>query len=111
MASDFMLASLEQLLLVLAIGSAVAISAKRINVPFNVALVVVGLLLVLMNALPETPMEPHVVLMVFLPVLVFQGALMADAPPRAPVLWWFRTIDRRSTPSGRTGPGPVLPRT
>ncbi|HWB16953.1 MAG TPA: sodium:proton antiporter [Vicinamibacterales bacterium] len=70
---------LDQLLLVLAVGSAVAISAKRISVPYNVALVVVGLLLVLMNVLPETPMEPGVVLMVFLPILVFQGALSADA--------------------------------
>jgi CPA1 family monovalent cation:H+ antiporter len=74
-----MLAYLEQLLLVLAIGSAVAISAKRVNVPYNVALVLVGLLLVLLNVLPETPMEPHVVLLVFLPVLVFQGALSTDA--------------------------------
>jgi CPA1 family monovalent cation:H+ antiporter len=70
---------LDQLLLVLAIGSAVAISAKRISVPYNVALVVVGLLLVLMSVLPETPMDPGVVLMVFLPILVFQGALSADA--------------------------------
>ena len=74
-----MLAYLEQLLLVLAIGSAVAISAKRLHVPYNVALVVVGLLLVLMNVLPETPMDSQVVLMVFLPVLIFQGALSADA--------------------------------
>ena len=70
---------LEQLLLVLAIGSAVAIVAKRISVPYNVALVVVGLLLVLMNVLPETPMDPGVVLLVFLPILIFQGALSADA--------------------------------
>jgi CPA1 family monovalent cation:H+ antiporter len=69
---------LEQLLLVLAIGSAVAIGAKRINVPYNVALVIVGLLLVLLNVLPDTPMDPGIVLMVFLPVLVFQGALSAD---------------------------------
>ncbi len=69
---------LEQLLFVLAIGSAVAIGAKRISVPYNVALVVVGLLLVLMNVLPETPMDPRVVLLVFLPILVFQGALSAD---------------------------------
>ena len=46
-----MLAYLEQLLFVLAIGSAVAISAKRVNVPYNVALVVVGLLLVLVLVL------------------------------------------------------------
>src|SRR5688500_945655 len=69
---------LEQLLLVLAIGSAVAIFAKRVSIPYNVALVVVGLLLVLLNVLPETPMNPDVVLMVFLPILIFQGALSAD---------------------------------
>jgi CPA1 family monovalent cation:H+ antiporter len=69
---------LEQLLLVLAVGSAVAIIAKRISVPYNVALVVVGLLLVVMNVLPETPMDPGFVLMVFLPILIFQGALSAD---------------------------------
>ena len=34
---------LEQLLTVLAVGSAVAIVARRISVPYNVALVVVGL--------------------------------------------------------------------
>src|SRR6188768_530309 len=69
---------LEQLLLVLAVGSAVAIGAKRIGIPYNVALVVVGLLLVLMNVLPQTPMNPDVALLVFLPILVFQGALSAD---------------------------------
>ena len=69
---------LEQLLFVLAVGAAVASAAKRVGVPYNVALVVVGLLLVLMNVLPETPMDPAVVLLVFLPMLVFQGALSAD---------------------------------
>jgi CPA1 family monovalent cation:H+ antiporter len=73
-----MLEDLEQLLLVLATGSAVAIIAKRIAIPYNVALVVVGLVLVLLNMLPDTPMEPSLVLMVFLPILVFQGALSAD---------------------------------
>jgi len=69
---------LEQLLFVLAVGAAVASAAKRVGVPYNVALVVVGLLLVLMNVLPETPMDPAVVLLVFLPMLVFQGALSSD---------------------------------
>lgn len=73
-----MLEYLEQLLLVLATGSAVAIVAKRVNIPYNVALVVVGLVLVLLNMLPDTPMQPSLVLLVFLPVLVFQGALSAD---------------------------------
>jgi CPA1 family monovalent cation:H+ antiporter len=70
---------LDQLLLVLAVGSAIAIGAKRINVPYNVALVVAGLVLVVMNVLPHTPMNPDIVLMVFLPILIFQGALSADA--------------------------------
>ena len=70
---------LEQLLIVLAVGSVVAIGAKRVDVPYNVALVVVGLLLVLLNVLPETPMDPEIVLIVFLPILVFQGALSADS--------------------------------
>jgi CPA1 family monovalent cation:H+ antiporter len=69
---------LEQLLVVLAIGSGVAILAKRVNAPYNVALVVVGLLLVLMDVLPRTTMDPNVVLLLFLPILVFQGALSAD---------------------------------
>ena len=69
---------LEQLLLVVAVGSAVASAAKRIGVPYNVALVIVGLLLVLTNVLPETPLDSSVVLLVFLPMLVFQGALSAD---------------------------------
>jgi CPA1 family monovalent cation:H+ antiporter len=71
--------SLEQLLIVLAVGSGVAIFARRINIPYNVALVVVGLLLVVFTVVPETPMDPGVVLMVFLPILIFQGALSADA--------------------------------
>ncbi len=70
---------LERLLIVFAIGSAAAIGAKRIAAPYNVALVVVGLLLVLMDVLPKTPMNPELVLLVFLPVLVFEGALFADA--------------------------------
>ncbi len=69
---------LEQLLIVLAIGSGIAILAKRVNAPYNVALVVVGLLLVLMDVLPRTTMDPMVVLLLFLPILVFQGALSAD---------------------------------
>lgn len=73
-----MLEYLEQLLIVLAIGAAVAIVAKRVSVPYNVALVVTGLLLMLLDVLPNTPMNPSVVMLVFLPILVFQGALSAD---------------------------------
>lgn len=70
---------LESFLSVLAVGAAVAIGAKRIGVPYNVALVIVGLVLVLVDMLPHAPMDPDVVLVAFLPLLVFEGALFADA--------------------------------
>jgi CPA1 family monovalent cation:H+ antiporter len=70
---------LEGFLLVLAIGSAVAIAAKRVGLPYNVALVLVGLILVFLDVIPGTQMNPEVILVVFLPLLVFEGALFADA--------------------------------
>ncbi|WP_437777835.1 cation:proton antiporter [Sorangium sp. So ce1097] len=70
---------LESLLLVLAVGSVVAIGAKRVGIPYNVALVLMGLLLVVIDVLPNRPMDPEVILIAFLPVLVFEGALVADA--------------------------------
>lgn len=70
---------LESYVLVFGIGAAVAIGAKRANVPYNVALVVIGLLLVFANVLPHAPLESEVVLVAFLPILVFEAALFADA--------------------------------
>jgi len=69
---------LESFLLVLAVGAAVAIAAKRISVPYNVALVVVGLALVFVDVLPHSNLDPQLILILFLPLLVFEGALFAD---------------------------------
>lgn len=71
--------ALESYVLVFGVGAAVAVGAKRVNVPYNVALVVIGLLLVFANVLPHEPLNPDVVLLTFLPVLVFEGSLFADA--------------------------------
>jgi CPA1 family monovalent cation:H+ antiporter len=70
---------LERFLLVIAIGAAVAIGAKRAGAPYNVALVIIGLLLVFADVLPHAPMDPELVLVAFLPVLVFEAALFTDA--------------------------------
>lgn len=70
--------TLEATMLFLAVGSAVAIGAKRISVPYNVALVLVGLVLVLLRVLPPEPLDPELVLVGVLPVLVFEGALFAN---------------------------------
>jgi CPA1 family monovalent cation:H+ antiporter len=69
---------LQALMLILAVGSAVAIGAKRVGIPYNVALVVVGLALVLLRVLPPFALDPELVLVAMLPVLVFEGALFAN---------------------------------
>ncbi len=65
-------------MLILAVGSAVAIAAKRVGMPYNVALVLVGLALVLLRVLPAAPLDPELILIGVLPVLVFEGALFAN---------------------------------
>lgn len=70
---------LESLLLLLAVGSSVAIGAKRIGVPYNVAAVLAGLVVVFARILPSAPLDPNLVLLVLLPLLLFEAALGADA--------------------------------
>ncbi|WP_426735381.1 cation:proton antiporter [Myxococcus faecalis] len=56
-----------------------AIAAKRANMPYNVALVVGGLLISVGNLLPGVPpLNPEVVFLVCLPALLFEGGITAD---------------------------------
>ena len=58
---------------------AVAIAAKRVRIPYNVALVVGGLLISVGNLLPGVPpLSPEVVFLVCLPALLFEGGITAD---------------------------------
>ncbi len=65
-------------MLILAVGSAVAIGAKRFGVPYNVALVVVGLLATVLGLVPRAELDPELVLVGVLPVLVFEGGLSTN---------------------------------
>jgi Na+:H+ antiporter len=57
----------------------VAIAAKRARIPYNVALVVGGLLISVGNLLPGVPpLKPEVVFLVCLPALLFEGGITAD---------------------------------
>lgn len=57
----------------------VAIAAKRARIPYNVALVVGGLLIAVGNLLPGVPpLRPEVVFLVCLPALLFEGGITAD---------------------------------
>ncbi len=58
---------------------AVAIAAKRVRIPYNVALVVGGLIISMANLLPGVqPLSPEVVFLVCLPALLFEGGITAD---------------------------------
>ncbi|MBZ0119624.1 MAG: cation:proton antiporter, partial [Sandaracinaceae bacterium] len=70
--------TLEAVMLILAVGSAVAIGAKRLGVPYNVALVVIGLVLALTGVLPGAELDAELVLVGILPVLVFEGGLSTN---------------------------------
>lgn len=72
-------------------STALAIAAKRVRVPYNVALVVGGMLIAVSGMLPGVPhLHPDVVFLVCLPALLFEGGVTANldnirvnAPPIA----------------------------
>ncbi len=60
-------------------ASALAIAAKRVRIPYNVALVVGGLVISVGGLLPGVPpLNPEVVFLVCLPLLLFEGGITAD---------------------------------
>ncbi|WP_083682793.1 sodium:proton antiporter [Archangium sp. Cb G35] len=69
-------------------ASSLAIAAKRVRIPYNVALVVGGLLLSVGGIFPGMPpLNPEVVFLVCLPLLLFEGGITADvANVRANIL-------------------------
>ncbi len=57
----------------------VSIAAKRVRIPYNVALVVGGLIISVGNLLPGVPpLSPEVVFLVCLPALLFESGVTAD---------------------------------
>ena len=58
----------------LGVAVTVALIAGRLRFPFTLALVLVGLLLGFVRVLPELQLQPDLVLFLFLPALLFEGA-------------------------------------
>jgi CPA1 family monovalent cation:H+ antiporter len=56
----------------------VALVAGRLRLPYTLALVLVGLLLGSLGALPELHLEPDLVLFIFIPALLFEGSWSID---------------------------------
>ncbi|HEX9037519.1 MAG TPA: sodium:proton antiporter [Ktedonobacterales bacterium] len=65
---------IEELTLLLAIALATALAARALRFPYTLALALVGLLLGALAPLPGLGLDPDVTLLIFLPILLFEGA-------------------------------------
>lgn len=61
-------------ILLLLVASAVAMATKWVRVPYTLALVVVGLVISPMHFLPDVHISPELILLIFLPGLLFEAA-------------------------------------
>lgn len=62
------------LILLLLVASAVAMATKWVRVPYTLALVIVGLIISPMHFLPVVHISPDLILLIFLPALLFEAA-------------------------------------
>lgn len=67
------------LLALLLVASATAVAVKWIRMPYAVALVIAGLIIGISKILPPITMTPDLVLMIFLPALLFEASWNLDA--------------------------------
>ncbi len=70
--------TVAELTLLLVLTLAVALVARRLRLPYTLVLVVAGLALGFAHVLPNARLEPEVVLVIFLPALLFEGAWSAE---------------------------------
>ncbi len=68
----------QVLLLLLVITLVIALIARPLRLPYTLILVVVGLLIGFSPLMPDLHLNPDVVLFLFLPVLLFEGAWNVD---------------------------------
>jgi CPA1 family monovalent cation:H+ antiporter len=66
------------IVLLLAAASLVAVGAKRLRIPYTIALVLAGIVLALLRLTPAVRLEPHLILTLFLPALLFEAAYHLD---------------------------------
>lgn len=71
--ADFV--AIESIVAMMLVATAVGMIAHRIRIPFTVALVLVGLALRWLNITPEFELTRDLLLMVFLPALLFEAAI------------------------------------
>ncbi len=67
--------AVSALMVLLLIASAVAMATKWVRVPYTLALVIVGLVISPLHFLPDIHISPELILLIFLPALLFEAAL------------------------------------
>ena len=72
------LAAIESFAILLGVAALVALAARRVNVPYSVALVLVGLVVSVVVPRSSLAISPELVLLVLLPGLVFEAAYQID---------------------------------
>ncbi|MBI4533842.1 MAG: Na+/H+ antiporter [Candidatus Melainabacteria bacterium] len=65
---------IDILVVLLLVASAVAIAVKWVKLPYSIALVMVGLVIGVCHVLPAIEMTPELILVVFLPALLFEAS-------------------------------------
>jgi CPA1 family monovalent cation:H+ antiporter len=68
----------ELILVLLVVAAGLAVAAQRLTVPYPVLLVLGGLALALVPGLPPVRIDPQLVLLLFLPPLLFSAAWMTS---------------------------------
>src|SRR6266702_5780961 len=66
------------LILLLIVTLIVALLSRRLRVPYTLLLVIIGLVIGLFPFLPNEHIDPNLVLYVFIPALLFEGAWNAE---------------------------------
>jgi CPA1 family monovalent cation:H+ antiporter len=66
------------ILVLLVVLPGISVVARQIDVPFPILLVVAGLILGVLPGLPDPELDPDLVLVLFLPPLLYQAAFFAD---------------------------------
>jgi CPA1 family monovalent cation:H+ antiporter len=70
--------NVEEIVLLLVLAIVVALIARRLRFPYTLALVLVGLVLGFVHVDPQLRLDPDLVLLLFLPALLFEGAWNVD---------------------------------
>ncbi len=72
------LEQVQTVVILLLVTLGVALLSRRLRLPYTLALVVVGLIIGLSHILPDLHLSPDVVIFLFLPALLFEGAWNVD---------------------------------